>query len=810
MKRSMLLPALFAVVMVFINLSAAKAAILAGNHPAAVETHTAVGNADSAQPLTMDIRFNLRNTAELQALITAQHDPSSPDYHRWLKTGEFDERFGPRPSDVNAVLAWLASEGFTVESAADGHIEFSGNVAQAQRSFAVRIASFGDGSTYANIEDPAIPEQFAGVIASIRGLDNMMRVRPAGLHLTPPVSSALGAFKSQIFSFNSSLASQPVSQPEGVTPLFSDGGIEAFGPEDMHTFYNETVQSGSDGSGSCIALIGVSEVAAAALAAFDKQFGLPATKLTQTVVGKNPGQTRDNSEIEAELDVEWSHSMAPKATETLYIAAPTSPDPLAVGIGSAVKANKCATISISFSYCGAPSSEFTGVLDPLFQKAVTQGQSVFVSSGDQGAAALDSQCNTIDARGINEMSANPNVTSVGGTETFAQFDQNGNDTGYTEEQAWNSDNGATGGGVSGVFSKPSYQTGPGVPADANRDVPDLALIASPSLPGVFLGDVVMGPASIVCCIGGTSLSSPMMAGMVEVLDQQVGRLGQFNKVLYSLADAQYAPSGPDNGFHDVTLGDNNFNGVIGYNAGTGYDEDTGWGSIDFEVFASAVKANLPHATTTLTSTPPTINFGNVDASGKSKAHRVTLINKGTVNAIVGTLTAPTGFVIVSGSDTCSGQAIVTRKSCSVSLEFKPSAPGPASGALTIPYNGATDGSVSLSGNGTQVTLRKPATVVFAPVAAGTLGKAKPVSIMNPSATASVVLSAAALSGPYAPSTDTCSGATLAPHGRCAISLEFSPPPGSIAKMTMPGSLNFDYTYGSNPGSAPVTLTGTVR
>lgn len=816
MKRTMLLPALVAAaLLVSMNPGAvrgANAAILAGNHPTAVETQAAIGNADLNQPLTMDVRFNLRNTAELQQLIAAQQDPTSPQYHQWLKTGEFDQRFGPLPSDVNAVANWLASEGFTIESVDDGHVEFSGNVAQAQRSFSIRIASFGDGATFANVEDPTIPAQFAGVIAAIRGLDNMMRIRPAGLHLTPPMPSALSAFKSQIFSFNGSSASQDTApaQSESVTPLFDDDGIEAFGPQDMQTFYNETVQSGSDGTGSCIGLIGISEVPAAALAVFDKTFNLPAIKLSQTAVGKNPGQTKDDNEIEAELNVQWSHAMAPGATETLYLASPTSADPLAAAIGSAVTANKCATFSISFSYCGAPSSEFTNVLDPLFQKAVTQGQSVFVSSGDFGADALDSECNPDPFRGVSEMSADPNVTSVGGTETSAQFNQNGDDIGYSTEDAWNSDGDATGGGVSGVFAKPQYQTGPGVPADTNRNVPDVALIASPSLPGVFLGDAVIGPAAVRCCIGGTSLSSPMMAAMVEVIDQQVGRLGRMNDTIYTLANQQYGPQAADNGFHDVTNGNNSLNGVTGYNAGPGYDQTTGWGSIDFDVFASAVKSNLPPATTIMTPTPASINFGNVDASGASKLRKVTVVNKGAVNAIVGTLVAPAGFTIVSGSDLCSGQTIVSKKSCSVSIEFAPSTPGPASGGLTIPYNGATNASVSLTGNGTQVKLRTPAKVAFAPQTAGTSSNAKPVSIINLSATASVVLSACQLSGPYSPGTDTCSNATLAPHGRCSVSLKFAPLSDTASKTPEPGSLNFDYTYGSNPGSATTTLSGTVK
>ena len=801
MKRSSLLWT-FVATAIFTSANAggvrpANAAILAGNHPASVESNVAYTNADLNLILTMDVSFALRNTAELQQLIAAQQDPTSPNYHQWLKTGEFDERFGPRQSDIEAVAKWLASEGFSVQSASDGHVLFGGNVAQAQRSFAVRIAKFGDGSSYANLEDPTIPEQFAGVIASIRGLDNMMKVRPASLHWGDPEAVAMKTLV------------QGAAAPLSATPLFIGGAAEAFGPDDMHTFYDETVGSGSDGAGSCIGLIGVSQVSAAALSAFDKQFSLPATKLTQAVTGKNPGRSGDGNEIEAELDVEWSHAMAPGATETLYIASPLTPDPLATAIGAAVKANKCATISISFSYCNAPGSEFTGVLDPLFAKAVTQGQSVFVSSGDQGAAALDSECGPIGFRGVNEMSADPNVTSVGGTETLAAFDQNGNAIGYTTEAVWSSDGGATGGGVSGVFAKPSYQTGPGVPSDTNRDVPDVALIASPSLPGVFLGDAVIAAAGIRCCIGGTSLSSPMMAGLTEVLGQQVGRLGRLNDVIYSLAGQQYAPSGPDNGFHDVTSGINSFGGVTGYNAGTAYDESTGWGSIDFDVFATAVKGNLPPATTTLTSTPAAIKFGNVDATGSSVAHRITLINRGNVNAIIGTIAAPTEFLIVPGTDLCSGKTIVPKKSCTLSLQFTPSAPGSVSTALTIPYNGATNGSVALTANGTAVTVRAPVTLRFPPVAAGSSGPARVVTIINMSRTASVVLGTASLGGPFTPTSDSCASATLAPHGRCTISLSFNAP-NDPSKTPESGSLGFGFNYGANSGSTTTTLSAMVR
>ncbi len=61
-------------------------------------------------------------------------------------------------------------------------LKFSGTVAQAEHAFSTRIMRFGDGSTYANVEDPSIPARFDGVISAVLGLDNMMRAVPASSH----------------------------------------------------------------------------------------------------------------------------------------------------------------------------------------------------------------------------------------------------------------------------------------------------------------------------------------------------------------------------------------------------------------------------------------------------------------------------------------------------------------------------------------------------------------------------------------------------------------------------------------------------
>src|SRR5579862_1071645 len=138
--------------------------VLKGNHPPDARRLHPVGDADPAQRLSMQIHFATRNQAELNQLLADQENPASPNFHKWLVRGEYDRRFGPRQEDVDAVAQWLRSRGFTVESTSGGVINFSGTVAMAENTFSVHIRRFGDGSTYANLDDPAIPAQFDGVI----------------------------------------------------------------------------------------------------------------------------------------------------------------------------------------------------------------------------------------------------------------------------------------------------------------------------------------------------------------------------------------------------------------------------------------------------------------------------------------------------------------------------------------------------------------------------------------------------------------------------------------------------------------------
>ena len=215
------------------------------------------------------------------------------------------------------------------------------------------------------------------------------------------------------------------------------------------------------------------------------------------------------------------------------------------------------------------------------------------------------------SRNVSELGADPIVTSVGGTMFFANFDSSGNNVGNVPESAWNDESGATGGGVSMYFGKPAYQTGLGVPAGGNRDVPDVAIFASPNNPGAFLAyDESCGPELNTCTgagpvgfipIGGTSLSAPSWAGISKLIAQlDHGRLGPLNTTIYKLAHFGQATVG----LRDVTSGNNDFNGVTGFDATVGYDLTTGWGTADIATFANSyVRGGPPTASPTPTRTP---------------------------------------------------------------------------------------------------------------------------------------------------------------------------------------------------------------
>jgi subtilase family serine protease len=723
---------------------------LKGNHPAEAETLSAVGRAAADRALHLAVTFALRNRAELDRLLADLQDAASPEYHHWLTPSEFNKRFGPRAADVKAAADWLRAEQFSVEEVnlPERYVRFSGTVAQAERTFAVSIATFGTGEVFANVGDPLIPARFAGVIAAVHGLDNMMHSVSVG-RSQPRLAAvpALTSGKSRPLKLALSQTLLPLSSAasgEGVEPEVIVDPV-VFAAPDLMTFYDITPlhDEGFTGGGNdCLAIVGDSDFLRAAVDSFNQAFGLPGSAINTFLVdGTNPGINGD--ETEALLDLESSHSVAPAATQNYYLGDSNTAVLGAVvdAIKRAVTDNACSVISVSFALCGGSAAFFLGTIDPIYVQAAAQGQSVFVSSGDQGSAGVvfdpvHNKCMTGTSPHANELGSDPLATSVGGTEFTPNYDANGNDVGFTTEFVWNESSmggGATGGGVSAVFPKPGYQNGV-TPADGSRDVPDVAMIASPNSPGFLIAEDQNGSV-LWKSIGGTSLGTPVFAAVSKLVGQKAGqRLGSMNPKIYQLAGAEQAA----NGFRDVTIGDNSFNGVPGFPAGPGFDLSTGWGSVDAAIFATAFTSGAPSPTptgspsvtptptatptptptTTPTPTPTVtpvavnlkyspkgINFGKVFVGAVSKVHMVKLTNPGKSPFPVILAGAQTNldFFFVPSAMTCftSIGILFPGQQCTIALVFKPSSLGrDTGGSLTIEGNaGNSPQMIHLSGTG---------------------------------------------------------------------------------------------------------------
>jgi len=243
--------------------------------------------------------------------------------------------------------------------------------------------------------------------------------------------------------------------------------------------------------------------------------------------------------------------VAPAAPIQFYIGntpGSTESDRYLDALQLAINDNVCGVISSSFHSTQCPSVPEILFYDSLFTQAVVQGQTVFHASGDYGSYFPCKNPVTGQQPNVDEAAASPNVTVVGGTQFTPVYDVAGNDLSIVSdglEQSWNEAHqplkqGATGGGMSAIFPKPPWQRGFNVPDDGVRDVPDIALGASGIMPGFFtvtpeqtlLPESCPNDQKSPCFVseGGTSIASPMWAGLSRLIAQSEGitRLGNIN------------------------------------------------------------------------------------------------------------------------------------------------------------------------------------------------------------------------------------------------------------------------------------------
>jgi pseudomonalisin len=537
----------------------------------------------------------------LNQWIDAQHNPDSPYYHQWLTPEQYGERFGVSDADGAQIVSWLQEHGMAVEEVTAGRraIIFSGTAAQVQSVFHTEIHSYNiDGELHhANTKDPEIP---AALVQVVGGVVSLHDFRSEPMH----------------------------GQVRKMSPDFTSGSAHYIAPADFATIYDlvPLYQQSITGTGQSIAIVARSNIHIADVRQFRTFFGLAANDPQITVNGTDPGILGSGEETEADLDVEWSGAVAKSATIKFVVSKSTnSSDGVDLSAQYIVNHNLAPVMSMSFGLCEAAlGSSGNSFLNSLWQQAAAEGISVFVSSGDAGAAGCDSASasTATHGRGVNGICSTPYGVCVGGTEFndlaspslyWSASNISGTQSSaltYIPEAVWNESGPgaglwASGGGASSVYAKPSWQAGIGVPADGKRDVPDVSL-TSAGHDGYLIN--MNGGLYVV---GGTSAAAPSFAGvMALVVQHTLARQGDPDVAFYSLASKQR--TGGASVFHDIISGNNSVPGQTGFSAAAGYDQATGLGSVDASVLvnhwsdASATPAF--HATASANSL--TVNAGS--------------------------------------------------------------------------------------------------------------------------------------------------------------------------------------------------------
>ena len=518
-------------------------------------------------------------------------------------------------------------------------IAFTGTAGLVNRVFRTEIHSYQveEEIHFANANDPSIPTALAGIVVGLRGL-NDFRMKPLGLGK----AAANGMFFPDII-------------PQS---FYTAGSGTYLGPDDLATIYDiaPLYAAGIDGTGTKLVIVGQADVVMSDIANFRAGFNLPTNNPTVTLVPGSPDPgTAD--EIEADLDLEWSGAVARKAAITLVNSAASTGGVLN-SAQYAIDNDLAPVISMSYGLCESSFqiSEIAS-FEQLLQKANAENITFVAASGDSGAAGCDADTehSAIDGLAVDYPASSPEVTGVGGNafsgdvNNRSQYWNSSNNANgesaisYIPETAWNDTTlvgalVASGGGASSCaitgcagFPKPSWQAAL-TPKDNVRDVPDVSMAASPNHDGYIActkGSCPTGNAAGIAAAvaansiyGGTSASTPVFAGIVTLLNQSLENTGagsglaNINPSLYQLA--QNTPTV----FHDVTTGNNivpctqGTKGCpktppyqYGYNAGSGYDQVTGLGSVDANLFVTQLSVRIATASTLGISPASPVNFG---------------------------------------------------------------------------------------------------------------------------------------------------------------------------------------------------------
>jgi len=523
-----------------------------------------VGPVSPGDPITVAVGLAPRDSSGLAAYLAAEYGDGTPADHRYVADSDLAARYGASSSSLATARAYFASQGLTVTTSPDRLLLFvNGPSSEVARAFGTQFVNYRDasGREFFSHPTPAVlPAEVPWTGAF--GLGNVSSVRPAataGVPLTPMIGPAASCS-----SPSSALAPCQVWNAYDMAPLLGSGvngtGFR-IGVVDPYSSDEGQPQLTSD------------------LASFSSRFGFSSGTVdfaypVPSTGNLNASGVNSGWAVEDALDLQWARASSPGST----IEFTFSPDP-GIGLYEAIDwlvAHQAVNV-ISLSWgepdvgiynsfdmpcstgCNASTDGSYAILGPVFQFAAAEGISVFAATGDCGAGDGTGGVST------HYPASDPTVTGVGGT--TLNVTSNGT---YVDEGGWSGDTngtlspgcvnqGGAGGGYA-PFPRPWWQTGlPSAPS--TRGVPDLSLVAGTAAAIVY--------HSSLSAVAGTSLATPIWAGITADLDQFGGQpVGFLNPVLYRvLQGPNYSVD-----FHDIQTGWN------GYSAGPGWDPVTGVGT----------------------------------------------------------------------------------------------------------------------------------------------------------------------------------------------------------------------------------------
>jgi subtilase family serine protease len=511
--------------------------------------------------------------------------PDDPLYGKFLSPEQFGAAFGPSDADYNTVRSWAVNNGLSINEISRSHTTLSvrGSAAQFEAIFGTRIDNYRgpDGRSFFSANSaPNVPVEIAGRLQAVIGLSSYIRLAP--LVVRRPTQQSL---------------TKPALHTDSAGGTGPGG---AYSAADLRTAYSIPMHL-SPAKTETVAVFEQGGFDPNDVKKYESENNLPDVLVEVRNVNGYRGVINDpNIELEAVLDIDMVIGVNPAIKEVQVYE--DGDDPFGVALLDALAAmandNTAQTISISYGTDEAiQGSTQIAAEGLLFEQLAAQGQGVLVSAGDDGAYGRSR-----NGLNVSDPGSQTYVTSVGGTSLFT-----GAGSVYLAEEVWNTlaeGIGASGGGVSSYWPIPAWQVRTLYPippggifktsatpnsiatrnggSSTMRNVPDLTAVANP-LTGVAVYSAINGGWLQV---GGTSVSAPVWGGYLSILGSArrilgLGKLGFLNPYLYYLA----LTSGSRIDIRNGSNGNANLFRVPGYNAGIGYDNCSGLGSIIGESFA---------------------------------------------------------------------------------------------------------------------------------------------------------------------------------------------------------------------------------